>query len=561
MYNVSDAYKAAIEKPSRQFELGGEIRLKSGDVIPITDDIVWNKGDVVVDSFAMSSDNETDIGACCTAVLTMSIIDNNKNHLYADAEISLICSLILENGEKEPIPMGTFYVGANTAERTGSKFEITAYDAMIKLHYLLTDDMRAALKGCTAYQAAAYLFEDGMAQNEEIVTAFPNGNLKLDFSAESIETARDAVMWCGHLMGCFTRISRLGKLEFVKLTPRNIVEHEASFGIIPERWISPNQRFKTKFSDKRMQIFTLVMRDNDKKPIVYSAAPSFDSQNTIISFEIEQNPLILGQTACPIYYVLKNILDPIHRMVMQPFTSEIANDPALEAGDYIAIQEGGDNDRGTFSSMITHNIWRYRGHHEIHSGASMQVVEFDQPIAASFSARVSEGSKTYVQPISQAEKASRNTGGSAETDRLVYTPPWGGAKTELVYDGNSNSVSFRDTGEKEIGKIRFFDNQILITGENTGGFAPQISLLSGSIEMETRAIKATIDNYGRAKIQFKANASGYEDSYPPIEIISSQYDGGLSSIKFGGHKLEAKYNSYSGEPPELKFNGRKFKFE
>ncbi len=450
MYNVSDAYKTAIEQPSRQFELGGEIRLKSGDVIPITDDTVWEKGDVSVETCAMSADDETDIGACCTAILEMTIIDSNSDHLYADAEIDLVCSLILENGEKEPIPMGTFYVGTNTAERTGKLFTLKAYDSMVKLQYLLTDDMRAALKGLTGYQAATYLFEGEMAQDEETVTAFPNGDMTLDFSSEQIETARDAVMWIGHLMGCFTRIDRLGRLEFVPLRPRKWEETGNWFGIIPERWISPNQRFKTRFSDKRMQIFTLVMRDNEKKPVVYSAAPSVDSQNAIISFEMEQNPLILGQTGRSIYDVLKNILDTIYRMVMQPFTSEIANDPALEAGDYVMIQNGGDNDLMSFSSMITHNIWRYRGHHEIRSGASMQTVAFDEPVAAAFSARakarVTAQAKTYVQPISQSEKAARNqTPSPAETRMLTYVNPWTGRKYTVVLD--STGISFYSTDE------------------------------------------------------------------------------------------------------------------
>lgn len=433
MYNVSDAYKKAIEQPSRKFELGGEIRLKSGDIIPITDDNVWDESDVVVETRAMSADNETDIGACCAAVLTMKITDDNMDHLYADAEIELICSLILENGEKEPIPMGTFYVGANTAERTGKRFSLTAYDSMIKLQYLLTDDMRAALKRLTGYQAAAYLYEGEMAQNEETVTAFPNGDLALDFSAASIETARDAVMWIGHLMGCFSRIDRLGRLEFVQLQPHNWSTDGTYLFIHPERSISPNQRFKTKFSDKRTQIFTLIMRDNDKKPVSYRATPTTSSKDTLISYETEQNPLVLGQTARSVYDVLRNIVSgSLHRMVIQTFTSEIANDPALEAGDYVTIQHGGDNDSGSFYSMITHNIWRYRGHHEIRSGASMQVVAFDQPVTAAFSARGTFEEKTYVQPISQSEKAARNqSAGSSVTNELKFFNKWNG-KTYVV---------------------------------------------------------------------------------------------------------------------------------
>lgn len=473
MYSVSDAYKAAIEQPSRQFELGGEIRLKSGEIIPITDDTVWDKGDVVIETRAMSADDETDIGACSAATLDITIVDDNAEHLYADSEIELICSLILENGEKEAIPMGTFYVGANVAKRTGKRFELTAYDAMIKLQYILTDDMRTSLKGLTGYQAAAYLYEGEMAQDEETVTAFPNGDLTLDFSSEQIETARDAVMWIGHLMGCFTRIDRLGRLEFVQLQPRSwtVSEDGNYFTINPEREISPNQRFKTEFSDKRQQIFTLIMRDKNGKP-VYHRLSSDGSATAHISYETETNPLVLSQTSRSVYDVIKNIVSgSLFRMTIQTFRSEIANDPALEAGDYVTIQSGGDNDSKSFSSMITHNVWRYRGHHEIRSGASMQVVPFDEPVAAAFSARaksrarVMTAAKTYVQPISQSEKAARNQqSGSSTIDALTYTDKWSGKtyKVTLTNMGLEFYVVDGDGTQSWKGALRgIFENSTL----------------------------------------------------------------------------------------------------
>lgn len=534
MYNVSDAYKAAIEQPSRQFELGGEIRLKSGDVIPITDEIVRDEGDIVVETRAMSTDDETDIGACCAAVLTMTITDNNIEHLYADSEIELICSLILENGEKEPIPMGTFYVGANTAKRTGKRFSLTAYYSMIKLQYLLTDDMRTALKGMTGYQAAAYLYEGEMAQDEETVTAFPNGDMVLDFSSEQIETARDAVMWIGHLMGCFSRIDRLGRLEFVQLQPHNWGTDGTYLFIYPERTISPNQRFKTEFSDKKTQIFTLVMRDKDKKPVSYRANPSTKSKDTLISYETEQNPLVLGQSSRSIYDVLKNIISgSLHRMVIQTFTSEIANDPALEAGDYVTIQSGGDNDFGNFYSMITHNIWRYRGHHEIRSGASMQVVAFDQPVAEAFSARRAVEEKTYVQPISQSDKAARNSGGSI-SDRLIQ------GDREAIFSGFS--LMCYDKNNKYYGNVSFDGTTGffgLFTPESMIGFSGD-----NYFYIESKSLKFAIEDAGNVRVDFKNNDR-------PSIVISSQTKDFPSEIRFGGHKFEISYDGI------LRFDGKK----
>lgn len=504
MYNVSDAYKTAIEQQSRQFELDGEIRLKSGEIIPITDATVWKDGDVSVETRAMSADDATDIGACCTAVLEMTIIDDNPQHLYADAEIDLVCSLILENGEKEPVPMGTFYVGANTATRTGRLFELTAYDAMIKLQYLLTDNMRAALKGLTGYQAAAYLFEGEMAQDEETVTAFPNGDLALDFSSEQIEIARDAIMWIGHLMGCFTRIDRLGRLEFVQLQPHSFEVTDTGFFVNPERSISPNQRFKTKFGDKRTQIFTLVMRDKNNKPVAYRGTPSGTVNNTHISYETEQNPLVIKQTSRSIEDVLKNIVhESLHRMIIQTFRSEIANDPALDAGDYVMIENGGDNDSGDFISMITHNIWRYRGHHEIRSGASMQVVAFDAPIAAAFAARGAVEEKTYVQPRSQSEKAARNTGGSTETNTLTFVHPSNGKKYTAVLNTMGIDFYLEQNGENTWrGGIRGFFNDYEDLQFYTPSLYIRVSRNSPYITVQDRTTNKTLFSIGENGINF-----------------------------------------------------------
>lgn len=576
MYNVSDAYKAAIEQPSRQFELGGEIRLKSGEIIPITDDTVWDKGDVVIETRAMSADDETDIGACSAAILEMTIVDVNMNHLYADAEIELICSLVLENGEKEAIPMGTFYVGANVAKRTGKRFELTAYDAMIKLQYLLTDDMRAALKGLTGYQAAAYLYEGEMAQDEETVTAFPNGDLTLDFSSEQIETARDAVMWIGHLMGCFTRIDRLGRLEFVQLQPHKWIpaELEGYFIIQPERYISANQRFKTEFSDKAQQIFTLIMRDKDNKPVYHRSNPS-EGTNAIISFETESNPLALSQTTRSISDILKNIVNgSLHRMLIQTFRSEIANDPALEAGDYVQIQRGGDNDAGNFHSMITHNIWRYRGHHEIRSGASMQTVPFDAPVAAALSARRAQArgttaAKTYVQPISQSEKAARNqTAGSSATNTLVYNGSNGVSTLEFFDPGYGvpqikiqSPVSAGGTKEANIYCDSDTNLAFLLSNQWVSAYIGGMN--NFSIKPTAKA-QSTLSKTAEILITYKGitvkpmvKGSDSRD-YKPLEISTYEtpyLEGSdFPHIKLGNNILQFKDDG-------LYYNGKKLKFE
>lgn len=432
MYPVSDEYKAAIAENVRTFRIGGQIKLKSGEIIPISDTTVSDKEEIKIDTRAMSSDDDMSLGYCGSATLSMYIIDDNTSRSYGDAEITLTCGLQLKNGEFEDIPMGIFYVNSNSVKRQRNMFKITAYDAMVKLQYALTETMRTQLKGKTAYQAAAMLCNGNMAQTEEEVSAYPNGDLALDFSSTQIETARDAVMWCGHLMGCFTCIDRFGKLKFEQLQPRNFTFDEQYIYITPERTMTADQRFKTEFSETRFQIFKLVMRDKDNEPVFYKAISTAEEhKSSLISYETEQNPLVIGQETRSVADVLKNIVSgALHRMAIQPFKASVANDPALEVRDYIRMQSGGNIDVGTFSSMLTHSVWRYRGRQDLISSTSMQMVSYDEGTEVAQIAAIGVNNainpiaseeKTYVQPRSQIDKKAANAGGgSGVTDRLVH---------------------------------------------------------------------------------------------------------------------------------------------
>ncbi len=365
MFDVSDAYKAAIAKQSRRFKLSGEIRLKSGSVVEITDSNVI--GELSISTQMMSGsryDDVIDIGAITSAVLSMTIKDDSSANSFADARVRLLVGLELEDGTYEYVKMGIFYIDSPSIQRVKNVISFTAYDKMIFLHYLLTDTMRSNMSGMDTYGAAGYLCSlvgIQLQQTHDEVAAFPNGDVALSFLSESLETARDVIMWCGQLMGCFTRITRSGKLEFVQI---KAIQDDKNM-IIPVREIQSSQRFSTKFADEVLRISTLTMKKSDGK-IARAYLTGTSANKRSLELELEQNPLLTGQTVKSVASALKDMLTVLKTAYFRPFTSEIANDPALDAGDYVRLRGGSiDTSREYATGIITHSTWRYQGKQDI----------------------------------------------------------------------------------------------------------------------------------------------------------------------------------------------------
>lgn len=427
MYEVSEAYKSAIALPSRNFRLSGNIRLQSGDTITLSDSNVV--GEMKIETQCMSgssSEQILDIGAVCAAKLTMTVKSAGGSDSFADARVRPLVGLEISEDNFEDIPMGIFYVDNTTVERVKDRVTFSAYDKMIFLHFLLTDTMRGNMKNMPPFAACAYvcgLAGIRMAQSSAAVTAFPNGSVLPDYSDASIETARDLVMWCAQLMGCFARIDRHGKLEFVQLKAEN-----DEYGmIIPVREIAARQRYSTRFADGVIRITRLTMKKSDGKTA--SAAVTYTgSTKRSAELELEQNPLILSLTDKTVKECLKDILGTVKTAYFRPFQSEIASDPALDAGDYVRLRGGSiDTNRGYGTGIITHNIWIYRGKHKIvNVGSVPAMYQLDD-----------ESSATEIAAVSEIALLSANSedddSGSDDVDGtdLVYVPPKSQLEKEL----------------------------------------------------------------------------------------------------------------------------------
>lgn len=426
MYAVSDAYKQAITDSAREFKIRANIYFRDKTIQTFDDSTIENE--VTIESKMMAgspSDETIDIGAATSKRLTMTVRNDKTDlHRFAGARLWLYVSLRLENGAFEDVPMGKFFINNKSVSRVGDQVTFSAYDGMILLHYELTSEMRAELKGKTALEAAQILCGGRLAvvppkSPTGAEVTLPNSDLELDFDSEQIETARDGIMWIAQLMGCFARVNRLGQLEFVQIKSWWKMYTETTGTILAVRNIQGDQRFKTKFADDRIHIVGVSMRGADNKLVTQRYGYSHENEEdptSDVTVEMATNPLIISSDK-PLSEILGNILAELSTAYFYSFSTEMANDPALDAGDTIRLQGGvinGTNHNNDLIGFITHNVWRYRGHQEITNASSVPIVfdggdsESGTPArsrARSASAARSDDDLNFLPPKPQSEKA------------------------------------------------------------------------------------------------------------------------------------------------------------
>lgn len=469
MYNVSSEYLNAVSQPVRTFKIEARFNYKNAAQAVFDDSSIT--GEVRIESQAVSGSATCgiiDIGAVPSATATLTIIDNDAVlKKYTNSSFSLCVSLLLENGEYEDVPMGTFFCDSAKTSRTGNRISVYGYDAMITFKYTLTDALRSRLTDKTPQEAVLILTEFAKCEFDQDLSGFPNSNLMLDFSNTQIVTGWDGIMWIAQLMGCFARIDRQNCLEFVQ-----IKSTWKSDAIVSVRNITGAERFRTTFSDDRIHIVGVSMPDSNNNLVTRSGEISVDDSNVTIA--LEKNPLIKSTYA--LEDILDSILTPLQTAYFYAFRSEIINDPALDVGDTVRLQDGEINGipNNELVGFITHNTWRYRGRQGIvNTGQTTDTA-----------AEPGETAQFYAQPKSQSEKlldslsgsANYNTnqmqqlqervtviekggGGSGQTNRLVAA---NGHMLIFNSDAGREFLSITDAAGNNLFNIRFDKNQIEI---------------------------------------------------------------------------------------------------
>ena len=414
MYNVSEEYLKAIAKPVRTWKIRVEFSFPNMTKKVFDDSTIV--GDPMIESQAVSGSSSCgviDIGAAPCAIASLTIIDDGATlKKYAEAEFTMWVSLLLESGKYEDVLMGTFYCDTSKMSRIGSQIKVYAYDGMSSLNYTLTEAQREQLNGCTIYQAVTALVQKAKCNFNQSLISLPNQSYMLDLTNTQVRTARDCIMWCAQLMGCFARVNRQKYLEFVPIqsTWEYFNDAHTSGTIISARDIGHRERYKTTFSDDRINIVGVSMNDDNNSPVTVRTIVSDDDSNIIIA--LERNPLFMS-SEYSLITTLRNILDQLSTTCFYAFDAEIRSDPALDAGDTVRLTGGlinGTNQNSDLIGFITHNIWRYRSKHEIINTGQTPVSSTDEV--------------TMEAPRSQTDKLldsliGKTNGTSGDVNKLV----------------------------------------------------------------------------------------------------------------------------------------------
>ena len=519
MYNVSEEYLKAITNPVRTWKIRAEFSFSDAPQKVFDDSTII--GDPMIESQAVSGSSSCgmiDIGAAPCATATLTVMDEGATlRKYAEAKFTMWVSLLLESGNYEDVLMGTFYCDTSKMSRLDDKINVYAYDGMSTLNYTLTEAQRKQLNGCTIYQVVTALVQKAKCNFNQSLGSLPNQSYLLDLSSTQVRTARDCIMWCAQLMGCFVRVNRRNYLEFVPiLSTWEYFNEEHTLGtIISARDIGHKERYKTTFSDDRIHIVGVSMSDDNNNPVTVRFTGLNDDSNVIIA--LERNPLFMS-SEYSLATALNNILNQLSTTYFYAFDAEIRSDPALDAGDTVRLTGGminGTNHNNDLIGFITHNIWRYRSKHELINTGQTPVPSTDEI--------------TMESPRSQTDKLVESLMGNG--DRIISSS---GGQLVVVPDAvNPGSLG---------------DNQAVVSMKSGGTFNMRtrqalINIFPGATYIQTydttngTMIEAMITGNG---IQYTKNGPG-ENSSIAIETqkdSSGKQIGGI--IRFGNQSIAVR---------------------
>lgn len=343
MYQISEAFKAAMKQPVQRFRLRGKLRL-STRVVDFTEENIV-KGTFTISNQCSGSDN-VEIGTVYTGELGVTFCGLGiSRYTLENARIEPTLDLLTIDGW-EGVPLGIYTV--SEANWTTWGVEITAYDNMAKLD-----------KSCTltASQGTIYSFlvlackaggvTFGMSQVD--VNNLPNGSEFLAVYEENdIETWRDLVAWCAQTTGTFATIDREGKLIL------------KSYGLTPVDTIDDQHRFTgAKFSDFSTRYTGLSIVKISEQVTKYYGLDVDDG----LTYNLGQNPLLQYGTDETTEAQRRAVLSALAVINYVPMEVSMLGSPAYDLGDVLVFSEGiADEEK---LSCITKYDWTYGGDYTV----------------------------------------------------------------------------------------------------------------------------------------------------------------------------------------------------
>ena len=355
MYPVSEKYIEAIRAPVREDRITGGIRLKDGTIIPVDDSIIVQKSLTVTRK--VSSSSKFDIGTVNSAEMRIKIRDAKAyDHDFGGAVISLkygIVTATADDGSEtwEDVPLPPFYVDGGEAARKQNMVSLTAHDTLSRL---------AVDKGSpptTSFYAALTYFCNrcnvGVAISESDFNALPNADITPDFSAESIQSCWDGVMWIAQTVNCCAFADYRGLVQ--------LKQYKYEGGDNYDRLITGKERTNIEYSDTRTYLAYLQSYEGENVKL-YSRVKTWTGTDAPHikegALNLPKNPVVQSLSAEQQAAINQSYLNNRSYPTRYVKASGVP-DPAIEPLDVLAFS-GGTIDIGQIISVATQVTWKYR---------------------------------------------------------------------------------------------------------------------------------------------------------------------------------------------------------
>ena len=355
MYPVSEKYIEAIRAPVREDRITGGIRLKDGTIIPVDDSIIVQKSLTVTRK--VSSSSKFDIGTVNSAEMRIKIRDAKAyDHDFGGAVISLkygIVTATADDGSEtwEDVPLPPFYVDGGEAARKQNMVSLTAHDTLSRL---------AVDKGSpptTSFYAALTYFCNrcnvGVAISESDFNALPNADITPDFSAESIQSCWDGVMWIAQTVNCCAFADYRGLVQ--------LKQYKYEGGDNYDRLMTGKERTNIEYSDTRTYLAYLQSYEGENVKL-YSRVKTWTGTDAPHikegALNLPKNPVVQSLSAEQQAAINQSYLNNRSYPTRYVKASGVP-DPAIEPLDVLAFS-GGTIDIGQIISVATQVTWKYR---------------------------------------------------------------------------------------------------------------------------------------------------------------------------------------------------------
>ena len=406
MYDVSNAYLAAMQEPIQKYKLRITIGSPGRRI---------SEADILAGSFTIKNQcSDTDIvqiGSVYAAELKMTIRPGVVERSTWDGmKIEVEEGMLVEiDPEQTPaeiyeyVPLGVFYVAE--ANHSESGVSITAYDNMLKFDK--TWGISTTIG--SPYDVLRMLCNDcrvTLGLTKAQVEALPNGTASIAlYSENDCQTYRDVLFWLAQFLACFATIDRSGKLVLRQYTANISDEISAAF------------RYKgATFSDFVTEYSGLGFTDIATQEYIYigDQDPTLDNK---LTYNLGANPWLQYGTMSTRKTYANQILNALKVIVYTPFRASYLNTPAYDLGDVIH-NSGGIS--GSALSCIMSYEYSFKNRYTAEGFGKNPALataadKVDKDIAGLMSRTDKNGVQFYT-----FKNAEEKTIGDGEQEELIY---------------------------------------------------------------------------------------------------------------------------------------------